>query len=312
MPSFRLAALASCALALAGCAAEPPAVCVNPVQLEQFGHLLFTHVTINGQDVKALVDTGAVASFVTDALVERIGLPKTQYNGMHAVGVNASEEKVGTTLVLHFAFAGYDHGGAYVQVVTPHFGRATNSHYEAVLGADILSHFDLDLDVSHNTLTAYDRAACGTMAVPAWTGAFDTIPTGLSSGALLSLPVQLNGTPHTAVLDTGATSSTIDLHAAAAAGVTRAMLAGDEKTSAAGVAGRRVGVFAHRFDTLQIGAETFARPLLPVLDVDWKAEDAPERDFEMLIGANYLWHHRLWLSWRDRKLFVQRLGNEGW
>ncbi|MDT8870917.1 retroviral-like aspartic protease family protein [Komagataeibacter rhaeticus] len=91
----------------------------------------------------------------------------------------------------------------------------------AGLLGDILSRFDLDMDVAGGTLALWDirHASVACARLPAWDGPYETLPLRRQDNRFL-LEVQLAGRPVTALLDSGARSRIVSPEIAHRAGIT--------------------------------------------------------------------------------------------
>jgi predicted aspartyl protease len=169
---------------------------------------------------------------------------------------------------------------------------------DGVLGADILSSFDIDLDLAHHRLILYEKQSCP-QAAPAWTQPYARIAAGRSFGDHLFFPVQLEGRRLDAFVDTGAQSSVLSTRAALALGVTETALARDRAGVAQGAAAERLSAHVHRFSRLEVGGEIVRDPELVVTDV--KLSDA-----DLVLGIDFVSSRRIWFSYGSQQIFLSR------
>jgi predicted aspartyl protease len=167
---------------------------------------------------------------------------------------------------------------------------------DGLLGADVLSDFDIDLDLAHHELKFYGKQTCPT-AAPDWTQPYISLSTGLSRGEHLFFPVRLDGRPLTAFIDTGAQITTISAVAARAIGVAESLLSSDRPVTTQGIAAGPLSARLHRFANLQVGSLVVTNPEILVADV--KINDA-----DMVLGIDFLLQRRLWLSYGSRRVFL--------
>lgn len=111
------------------------------------------------------------------------------------------------------------------------------------------------------------------------------------------IPAMLDGQPVVATIDTGAANTLVDRRAALRLGVTEAALAADQGVAGHGVATADATIRVHRFNRLQIGAETATDPVLGVVDLPTQAGD-------LLIGMNYLRGRKLWLPLSSQRIDI--------
>lgn len=305
--SPRLAALARHAatllpIVLAACATSTSAtVCRTEVKLEERHRLMLARVDVDGTPVPGILDTGAQTSAVTETLVSRLGLLGDPRHASLMSGVGGAGIARGDALVPQFALGGYDTGDGHYPVIsvpldTQDDAKPGADPLGALIGADVLSHFDIDLDVAHHRAILYDPARC-TMPLPDWDTPYTEVPVDIDWTGRILLPVTLDGHKLNAMLDSGATGTVLDLSAAEKLGLTKEVLAqepGGEGFGAAGVNFQRV---THTFATMEIAGERFRDPKLSVLD-------RPLRDTDMLLGLDWLRDHRVWISYHRHVLLI--------
>jgi predicted aspartyl protease len=290
-------------LALAACTTSAT-VCRTEVALEERQQLMLARVMVNGTSVPGIFDTGAQASAVTETLVSRLGLLGDPRHASLMSGVGGAGMERNDALVAQFALAGFDTGEGHEPVIsvpldTPPDGPTGVGPAEplgALIGADVLSHFDIDLDVAGHRAILYDPVRCQGK-LPDWQMPATEVPVEVISSDRLLLTVKLDGHKLDALLDSGASGTVVDLSAAEKLGVTREDLARDPGGSGFGAAGVNFQRVLHTFHTLEIAGEHFDNPKLSVLDRSL-------RDADMLLGLDWLREHRIWISYRERKLLV--------
>jgi predicted aspartyl protease len=171
---------------------------------------------------------------------------------------------------------------------------------DGLLGADLLLDFDLELDLAHHRVGFYTPVDCDSPMLP-WAESYSSIVAHESLHRHLFFPVRLDGHDMAAFIDTGAGLTTIDLTAATAAGATAAALEHDRVVTVQGPAAAAAGARLHRFARLDIGGEAIAAPhaIVTRLDLD---------DADMVLGADFLATHRVWLSYGARRIHVAAPG----
>jgi hypothetical protein len=119
----------------------------------------------------------------------------------------------------------------------------------------------------------------------------------------LLLPFELDNVPGLAILDTGAQANVLGVDMARRMGLTEQAMAGDPVVRQSGVGPGVTISRLHRFKLLRIGPVAEESPLITVLPTDFGVGDA-------LIGESFLQGRRVWLSFRNRQVFVSRRTNE--
>ena len=173
------------------------------------------------------------------------------------------------------------------------------------VGMDILSDVDLDIDMPAGRLTLYRGRLCPG-AAPPW----DVPATELRTEARmprqapatarplqLLLMMELDGMPARALLDTGAGHTVVARSFAERLGVTDTALASGPALHLAGLSPKSGEGRPWRFREARIGEERFPAPFMVVADLHTSS-------FDVLLGMDYLARHRVWLSYRARRIFV--------
>jgi predicted aspartyl protease len=285
-------------LALAACATSNT-VCRAEVKLEERQHLMLAHVQVNGTSVVGIFDTGAQTSAVTETLVSRLALLGDQRHASLMSGVGGAGVPRNDALVEQFAMAGFDPGEGHLPVISVPMDApapASGEPLGALIGADVLSHFDIDLDIAGRRAILYDPDRC-TGPLPDWQVRATEMKVEVISSGRLLLPVKLDGREFHALLDSGASGTVLDLPAAEELGVSAAQLAQDKGGSGFGAAGVNFQRVLHTFHTLEIGGERLPAPKISVLDRSL-------READMLLGLDWLRTHRVWISYRRSLLFI--------
>jgi hypothetical protein len=116
------------------------------VAVELRGRQLAVPVSINGQAVGLLLDTGSEKSFLTEATVERLHIPRDARFNTAIIGIGGGSARVDASV---------DHmliGGVPLPVdrisVNSFSGRP---RFDGLIGLDILRDFDLDIDTPKRT-----------------------------------------------------------------------------------------------------------------------------------------------------------------
>lgn len=317
MPDGRRSAALLLCLAAAGCVAAAgsgtigrgPTIAFAPAQgcyvvrvasvaLEPARGVWAVPVEINGSRVRLILDTGAERTLLTETAVARVAMLRDPQHQTRTFGIGG-QSTAEDARVSSFAI-----GGAYLPVPSVTVGQFTLPNppgpaLDGLLGADILSAFDVDFDTRDNRLTLYRARDCPD-AGPPWRDAF------LSMGAVrrtqdrLLVPIVLDGAAGVATLDTGAQHTAISASMAGRAGVSAAALAQDPTITAHSAAAEQIAVRVHRFRRLQIGPAEVTDPALPVLPIMEGLGDG-------LAGADFMTGRRLWLSYASVRVFLTPL-----
>jgi predicted aspartyl protease len=286
-------------LLLARCATPPVIDCgatvVAKIPLRVEDRLLVVPAGINGTLVHLLVDTGAERTAISNAVAERLGLPRDPRYVTRSMGVggasSAPDVRIDELVLGHQRFP-VDR----LAVGTFKLHSAQGLDADGLLGGDILLAFDMDIDVPDGTLTLYRRRLCPGF-LPPWPETPVEIPGVTTRRTRLQVPFVLDGAPGTAILDTGASGSVVGRDLARRLGLNDQTMAGDPTVGQGGVGPNVALARLHRFQQLRIGPTTVRAPVIPVILSESGISD-------MLIGEDFLQGHRVWLSFNPAQVFV--------
>jgi predicted aspartyl protease len=255
----------------------------------------FVPLTINGDRAVLLLDTGAEQTLLSAAAAKRLGLA-AHYTYPHTMqgvggGLNVGEVRLDAITV-----GGLSMPGFLMPVANLTLPGVDGQPIDGLLGGDVLGDFDLDIDMSHNQVTLYQPIACDTPALPGWQH-YVAVEAHRSMHRHLFFAAQLDGHALTAIIDTGAQRSAIDVAAAAQAGATEAALRQDPTVTVNGMAASVKGSHFHRFGRLEIGTLNWANPVVIVTPLHLD-------DADVILGADFLATHRVWLSYAAHRVFI--------
>ena len=244
------------------------------VPIEYFQRHYVTTVSLNGHRVRMMIDTGASKS----------ALLFDEIDAQHPVLINSI--KVGDLEWLDVTVTG-------LASTSMGAGEAP----VGLLGADILSQYDVEFDFPKGTMTFWSVARCGDRFVP-WQGRFSEFHPQRTGHNAFVIPVTINGHQLQALLDTGSDATSVTYSAALAAGVTPDAIELDRAGTRKGARGVALTSHVHRFDSMSIGPMTFRNAGLVVVD------DA-QGDFDMLLGIDFMRWRKVWFSYATNQVFMQ-------
>lgn len=256
-------------------------------------------VLIGGQPLPMLIDTGAQRSAISPAAADRLKLPQDKTLTFRSVGIagpgRAQHPRIAGAVALGAkTWANYPLQTS--DVVRPEQAGEPGAP-AGLIGADLLSAYDIEIDFPGRVLTFYTVAGCSGAFVP-WTGPYDRFTPDPAPADLFVIPVMLEGRRLRALLDTGSNASSLSRAAASEAGAGRARLAKDARGAYVGVDGVAATARAHRFQSFAIGQARFRNVRIAVQDRDFPP-------FDMLLGVDFLRSRRVWLSYATRQVFIQ-------
>jgi hypothetical protein len=168
------------------------------------------------------------------------------------------------------------------------------------LGADLLAHFEVELDFPAHVLTLYQLPkGCTQLALP-WFGPYDTTPADYDPHLeALHVPVEVDGQRFSALIDTGSSLASISRTALQRIGIDTGDLANDPGSITHGAKGAGIETHQHRFGRIRIGGTVFRNAHLFVEDATYLTGT------DILLGMNFLRWRKVWISYSTRQLFFQ-------
>ncbi len=281
--------------ALAGAASAACDVeTVAEAKLRDVAGFLTVQATIDGEPVSLLLDTGAEAGLVTPDAALRLRLPLDPGRLTQVQGTGGAGEVIPHVVLSGVAIGGLDLPPRSVPVGPLPAVPRTMPPVAGLLGADVLSGFDVEIDLRHGRFALH--RVSGTCEAPvSW--AHDTVALRRAGDRLVA-SARLDGHALDALLDTGALSIALDTGTALDLGVSAAALARDPGGISGGVDMREVLFHWHRFASLAIGDVTIRNPVITVTAV---REATP-----MLLGASWFAGRHVWLSYATARMFLAR------
>ena len=253
-----------------------------------------TKVSINGTEVKLLVDSGAFFSFLTDAAATQLQLPLSHIPfGMRVTGLTGEVEARVTRVKrlqlpqgevpdVDFVVGGNEPGGGAM----------------GLLGRNFLSFADAEYDLAHGMVRLMFPEDCAKTMLAYWAGSTPVSELTLQRDygekqPAIKATAKLNGKSIHVLFDTGA-QSVISLAAAKRAGISS-----DDMKPAAEVRGAGRGAvkaWTAPVETFELGGERIQNSRLTVADFDMDGID-------MLIGVDFFLSHRLYVANAQRKIY---------
>ena len=284
----------------------PPAMANSECQLKLEAKLPMTErfgqysvlVEIGGKKQPMVVNTGANRTSITPEIADVWHLEEdtSRASQLQLVGGSSASQYPRILPSLKLGSAEWINQRVVVLPVVSSSEPTQGTPPIGVLGADVMSRYDVEFDFPARTMTLYSASGCLGRFAP-WTGDFQAHSTDVKGGRSFVLRVSLNGQPLRAELVTGAQVSLLSRAGAAAAGVDSAMLERDPQSSGSSAAGPRITTYLHNFD-MTIGTATFEHAPLSVADVTFA-------DSDMLLGMDFMRYRRVWVSYSTGWVFMQ-------
>ncbi|SFI76834.1 retropepsin-like aspartic protease [Paraburkholderia megapolitana] len=167
-----------------------------------------------------------------------------------------------------------------------------------ILGADVLSRYDLDVDFPNRTMTLYTAQECIAQFLP-WKGRYFEYAAQPQSSSKhrFVIPATLNGQSIHGLLSTGSVRTLVKRSILAKIGGIRVAQLTFAPSSTGNSQSANV-VDVYRFDSLQIGPRNYRNVRLRISDSIPDSED-------IVLGLDFLRSRRVWFSHSSGRVFMQ-------
>ena len=281
---------------LAGCASVPPPAgpgCaltrLGQVSLDVAAGVPVVVAQIGGLPARLLLDTGAGTTVVAPHVARRLGLRPT---GAQVTMFGAAGRITATPVLLPSVRL----GDAAVRAVPALIERALDVAPDGTLGVNLLSAFEIDLDMPNRVATLYAPRRCGGLTPP-WAERYTQLPAWRVAEGQLAVPIAVNGVELSAALDTGASVTFLTPRAAMRAGLGALIVDAAPAGRVQAANGAPAGLRRVQVDRFTVGTTTLRNPVLQVGDL-------PDAVGDGLLGGDYLATHRVWLALAAGVVFV--------
>ncbi|MBB6252468.1 retroviral-like aspartic protease family protein [Nitrospirillum iridis] len=306
-----LAGSSSCKLAKVGSV---------PVTLD--GNQPLVSAVVNGKPVHFLLDTGADSSIISRPAAARLGLYAKDTGGQ-LIGLNGSSRLLQSTM--NTIEMGTYHGKDVRVFVGGHNEFGAGEDVVGVLGMDFLERHDLEFDFAHNLLNLYKPEGCDDVELAYWADSYSMVELDRvwRTRAAIRLVITVDGQPLHALVDSGATVSLLDAKAMRHLGRDTANVGvgpeADVKPGGAirGIGGLYLPTLISTFGTVSIGDETIKNAKMRYLAhpddkgqlvTDARLDDAFGGGVDMVLGADFLRSHRVYVAFSQRKIYFTYAG----
>jgi hypothetical protein len=294
-----LAALAFAALSVP-CLADTPRcrlvrVAEWPVRFER--ELPVVDGAINGRKISVLLDTGAYASLLTRAAADRLGLAtRGNYESMAGFG---GESDVTTARLDELYIAGAVRNNVRVRVG----GERPIPGVDFILGDDFFRNADMEFDYAHNVVRLFQPVDCREAPLAYWDKDAKSMP--LQEDRKVVVGIKVNGKDAIALIDSGASSSVVQMMFAGKLGITPRSEGVVPGGCVGGIGAEAVRQWIAPFESVELPGEVIRRPRLAIADyMPELAHLAPE----VILGTDFLRSHRVLVARSQRKVYFTYLG----
>ncbi|MGD0143484.1 MAG: retropepsin-like aspartic protease [Rhizomicrobium sp.] len=275
----------------------------------------FVPVAINGVAKLMLLDTGGAVSELTPEVVQELNLPRHDV-GFKIVDVSGNSSR---QVALATSFDMDTLQGSNVEFMIGTFqgmfGKETK--IAGILAPNVLYFYDVDIDFGTAKLNLMSQDHCEGKVIYWRPSAVAVVPMRVARSHHIVVPVTLDGHQYNALLDTGASDSSLNLTDAE----------GDFGLKVGGPDMKPVGqlhdkagssIYQHTFKSLSFGGISVSNPTMEIVPDLTKGIEArapptgtriPDNDEaqglpDMLLGMDVLRHLHLYIAYKEQKLYI--------
>lgn len=254
-------------------------------------------LTLNGTTVQLLVDSGAFFSMLSGATASQLNLRTRPLPSDVRIEGYTGRIHARLTRVEKVGLLNNELNNVEFLVG----GNELGAGIMGILGRNLLSFADTEYDLAHGEVRlSLPSPECKGTSLAYWAGEAPVIETTLVSAhragdTAIQIEVKVNGSPTTAMLDTGAPSTSLTLKAARRAGIEDRDLTVAGRTGGAGAG--RVRSWFGNVQLLEISGQKLRNNRLQIDDTD-------DSSVEMLLGLDYFLSHRIYVSRLQGKVYA--------
>lgn len=298
-----------CLIGAAHAADCGPLKMVNKVQMqrEDGGRRDTIPVRINGTDLHFLFDTGGVTTMIGRETAQSLKLPIRQGDmEFYDLTGNISRDQASVAEFILGRLRGKD--------VT--FPLSPMPHEEGIFSLNFMLGYDVDVDFGNDVMNFFDKDHCDGGVLYWKASAVAVVPIVIRDGAI-TVPVTLDGQTFKAVIDTGASYSTLRMDIAQRN--FKLEMGGPDTPQEGFLNGdESLKIYSHIFKSLSFGDIQVSHPHIGIIpdavnrngDRSQKTANRARRvrdDIvgpEMLIGMNVLRHLHIYMAFGERKMYI--------
>jgi predicted aspartyl protease len=272
-------------------------------------------VLVGGQPQTFLIDTGGVISMVTPRTVRQLNLPVTRARDrvlLESVNGAATDQMAKLPSI---TIGNLHQEGPFFYVLP---GKDDPSdpqmpEFAGILAPEFLQHFDVDFDFAHNKMNLFAPDHCVGQVVYWQAPKVAIVPISIDQGGHITFRMDLDGKRVTVTMDTGASTSTLDLNVARQAFNIDVNSPDVEKVGE--LKGRyTANIYQRRFKTLAVDGVVVNEPMITLLPnmttkpsearpVGSLVRDDPQTT-SMLLGMTTLGKLHVYIAYKERKVYI--------
>ncbi len=261
---------------------------------------IFVPVTIEGESRMMFIDTGAGITSLSEDTANALSLLRDFDHTTDVFGVGGQESHLYIAQTKLVTLGGLAFRNHSFPVSAFHERLADGSAIGGLIGADIVSHYDLDIDIPHRQIGFWKVTDCSEVK-PDWPSEASGADMAVQPSRHVTLPVKLDGVGVDLMLDTGSPGLVVSTRAAARAGVSPEMLEESRPMHGRGMNDRAFSAWFHIFPRLEVAGQVYGDARAVIVNNGRMNEGG-----DGLLGMAFLKRGRVWVSYSTGKFYVQR------
>jgi predicted aspartyl protease len=246
---------------------------------------------VEGKAIEMSIDTGGSFSTLSSQLVAALNLPTKPIRTVKITEFGGAQ--AGTYVVPH-AFALDRLVSDKQEFVVANYSPISAG---GTIGPDMLRAFDLDFDFGNAKFNLISQDHC-TGRVTYWSDEAARIPITIDDWGHIRFTLMIDGKEFSALLDTGATSSTLNLESAQSQ---FGFQTNDPAIKPAGMINGTIPYYHYPFKNLTLGGLSVTNPrILLVSDKDSKIDDLPN----VVLGMDVLSRLHLYVAYSEKAIYL--------
>ena len=174
--------------------------------------------------------------------------------------------------------------------------------FDAIVGSDFLLGMDVEISLADKVVKFFSPLDCKQTFLGYWDPKAVVVPMlGSADRPRPLIEIALNGVTMKALIDSGASGSSVTRAGAARAGVAPSSSGASKVGESSGVGNQRVAIHNARFATFSVGEETIKYPTLKVFD-------GKHEGFDVILGTDFLRAHRVLLAVSQKAVYLSYIG----
>ncbi len=256
-------------------------------------------VTINGKNARMMLDTGAFYSVLYPDTVKQLALPQHNIPGGFNLGGVGGAESAGEATVQDFGIGKTMLHRVEFLVAG---GSIAGDTYSGILAQNFLRTGDAEFDLANGVVRLFQSKDCDGANLAYWASPQSVGVLSINDTDVLHPHIMttatINGVKMRVLIDSGASLSILSASAAARAGIT-------SKDPDATPGGELLGFGHKRTETWIVPVKSFELDQEETRNTRLRIGDLGQLEMEtdVLLGADFLLSHRVYISYRMRKIY---------